>query len=156
MNRIAPMLATIAALALTTPAAAQDAASAKSMDELIAEAQELNTGMNAELYFYVTRPVKSFEDVVKVLPAHMAFVHSIEEAGLMVMGGQTTAEGAADAGGYGMIVLRARSFRQARAIADLDPMHASGVRTYDLFKWTINEGTAIIRLKFSDQSFTLE
>ncbi|MEO0425363.1 MAG: YciI family protein [Pseudomonadota bacterium] len=145
-------LALAAALASVLIAQAQDA----SNPETLAEAEQLNTGMNAELYFYVTRPTNSFEEVVEVLPAHMDFIHSIEESGVMVMGGQTTAEGAADAGGYGLVVIRAASFEEAREIAERDPMHETGVRSFELFKWNVNEGMTVIRLKFSDQSFTLE
>ncbi|MEO1653467.1 MAG: YciI family protein, partial [Bacteroidota bacterium] len=98
----------------------------------------------------------SFEKVVEVLPDHMDFVHKIEREKTMVMGGQTTNEGADDAGGYGMIVIRANSFAEARKIADQDPMHKTGVRKYTLFKWNINEGFLNIKYKLSDQTFTVE
>ncbi|MEL7537728.1 MAG: YciI family protein [Pseudomonadota bacterium] len=136
----------------TVPAIGQDTTD----QDLIETASELDTGMGAELYFYITRPTRSFEDVVKILPAHMDFVHTIEDGGIMVMGGQITPEGADDAGGLGIIVIRASSFEEARAIADRDPAHASGARTYELYKWNINEGSTTIRLKFSDQTFVLE
>ena len=139
----------------TTSVSAQES-SEQSLNDLIAEASELDTGMGAELYLYVTRPAKSFEDVVEILPAHMDFVHTIEDGGIMVMGGQVTPEGADDAGGHGAIVIRADSFEQARAIAERDPAHSSGAREFDLYKWSINEGATTIRLKFSDQSFLLE
>lgn len=130
--------------------------SAFAQDSVMEEADKLDTGMGAELYFYVTRPKKSFEEVVKMLPAHMDFIHTIEDGGIMVMGGQTTIEGADDAGGYGLVVIRAKSFEEARKIAERDPMHTSGTRTFELFKWNINEGMVNIKLKFSDQSFVLD
>lgn len=124
--------------------------------ELLATADELDTGMGAELYFYITLPEVPFEQIVDVLPAHMDFVHTIEDGGIMVMGGQITPDGLADAGGRGLIVIRAGSFEEARAIADRDPMHVSGVRSYQLYKWNVNEGVTNITLKFSDQSFVIE
>ncbi|MEO0607155.1 MAG: YciI family protein [Pseudomonadota bacterium] len=123
---------------------------------VLAEADQLDTGMGAELYFYITLPEVPFEEIVEVLPAHMDFVHTIEDGGIMVMGGQITPEGLADAGGRGLIVIRADSFEEARAIADRDPMHVSGVRRYDLYKWNVNEGVTNITLKFSDQSFVID
>ena len=36
------------------------------------------------------------------------------------------------------------------------PMHSSGVRSYELYKWNVNEGVTNITLKFSDQSFVIE
>jgi len=142
----------ISMLAQTMPALAQNASS----PDTLAEADTLDTGMGAELYFYVTRPTGSFEDVVEVLPAHMDFIHGIEDSGVMVMGGQTTIEGAADAGGYGLVVIRASSFEEAREIAESDPMHTTGVRDFELFLWNINEGFTTIELRFSDQSFVIK
>lgn len=129
---------------------------AQTSDEVLAEAEKLNTGMNKEVYLYVTEPVVSFGEVAKILPDHMDFVHKIESQGTMIMGGQTTIEGAPDAAGYGCIVIRANSFEEARRIADQDPMHKTGVRKYTLYKWNINEGEMNIRLKLSDQSFSID
>ena len=139
-------------LVLAAPAQGQEASS----PDTLAEADALDTGMGAELFFYVTRPTGSFEDVVEILPAHMDFIHGIEDSGVMVMGGQTTFEAAADAGGYGLVVIRASSFEEAREIAESDPMHTTGVRDFELFRWNINEGFTTIELRFSDQSFVIK
>ncbi|MEM1338524.1 MAG: YciI family protein [Bacteroidota bacterium] len=128
----------------------------QAQDDTLAEAEKLNTGMNKEVYLYVTEPVVSFEEVAKILPDHMDFVHKIENQGTMIMGGQTTIEGASDAGGYGAIMIRANSFEEARRIADQDPMHKTGVRKYTLYKWNINEGELNVRLKLSDASFVID
>lgn len=146
---------TLAAVFFATTIAAQSV-QAQSNPDTLKRADTLDTGMGAELYFYVTRPRRSFEEVVETLPAHMDFIHTIEDGGIMVMGGQTTAEGDADAGGSGLVVIRASSFEEARKIAERDPMHASGVRDFQLYKWNINEGMTTIKLKFSDQSFVIE
>lgn len=125
-------------------------------DDVLSEAEKLNTGMNKEVYLYVTEPIVSFAEVAKILPDHMDFVHKIESQGTMIMGGQTTIEGASDAGGYGAIMIRANSFEEARRIADQDPMHKTGVRKYTLYKWNINEGELNVRLKLSDASFKID
>ena len=142
----------VSAIGLSGLAISQD----NTDSDLLATADEMDTGMGAELYFYITLPEVPFEEIVEVLPAHMDFVHTIEDGGIMVMGGQITPEGLADAGGRGLIVIRAASFEEARAIADRDPMHSSGVRRYELYKWNVNEGVTNITLKFSDQSFVIE
>ncbi|MEO0507856.1 MAG: YciI family protein [Bacteroidota bacterium] len=125
-------------------------------DVVLEEAEKLNTGMNKEVYLYVTEPIVSFEEVAKILPDHMDFVHKIERQGTMIMGGQTTIEGADNAGGYGAIMIRANSFEEARRIADQDPMHKTGVRKYTLYRWNINEGEMNVRLKLSDASFSID
>ena len=128
----------------------------QAQEDTLAEAEKLNTGMNKEVYLYVTEPVVSFDEVAKVLPDHMNFVHKIENQGTMIMGGQTTIEGADNAEGYGAIMIRANSFEEARRIADQDPMHKTGVRKYTLYKWNINEGELNVRLKLSDASFVID
>ena len=128
---------------------------ASAQDAVLDEAEKLNTGMNKEVYLYVTEPVVSFAEVAKILPDHMDFVHKIESQGTMIMGGQTTIDGADNAAGYGAIMIRANSFEEARRIADQDPMHKTGVRKYTLYKWAINEGELNIRMKLSDGSFQI-
>ena len=60
--------------------------------------------------------------------------------------GETTAS-------FGLIIIRAKDETDARRIADTDPMHASGVRKYDLYAWSLNEGRIEVTLNFSDQTF---
>ncbi len=56
----------------------------------------------------------------------------------------------------GLIIIRAKDEAEARRIADADPMHAAGARTYELYAWSLNEGCVNVRLNFSDQSFAFE
>jgi hypothetical protein len=55
-----------------------------------------------------------------------------------------------------MIIIRASSFAEARAIADSDPYHRNGLRTYTLTRWTVNEGSYTVRVNYSDQTMTIE
>jgi uncharacterized protein YciI len=40
--------------------------------------------------------------------------------------------------GEGMVIFRAASSEAARKVAEADPMHASGARTYELRPWLLN------------------
>src|SRR3546814_7767222 len=51
--------------------------------------------------------------------------------------------------GEGMIVLRAGSLAEARAVAEADPMHASGARTFRVRPWLINEGSITVKVSFA-------
>ena len=51
--------------------------------------------------------------------------------------------------GTGLIVYRAESMEQAKQIANSDPMHKSGARTYTLRKWLINEGSFSLNVGLS-------
>ena len=53
-------------------------------------------------------------------------------------------------------MIRADSFAEARRIADTDPFHAQGLRTYTVEQWTVNEGSYTVRLTYSDQRLALD
>jgi uncharacterized protein YciI len=57
--------------------------------------------------------------------------------------------------GVGMIVYRAESLEAARALADGDPMHKSGARSYTLRRWMINEGSLNLSVGLSTKQVTL-
>ena len=68
------------------------------------------------------------------LPDHLRYLASLHEAGALVLSGPFT-----DRTG-GMIVVRAESLDAARAIAEADPLVASGVDRYDLREWRLTAG----------------
>ena len=49
-----------------------------------------------------------------------------------------------------MIIVRAASLDEARAIADADPMHSSGVRRYRIRPWLLNEGSYTVTVRYSE------
>jgi uncharacterized protein len=55
--------------------------------------------------------------------------------------------------GTGLIVIRAGSIAEATKIADSDPMHSSGARTFRIVPWQINEGTMTVAMTFSSGAF---
>ena len=55
-----------------------------------------------------------------------------------------------------MIIVRASSFEEANEIAKNDPMHTSGVREYDIWKWSLNEGSFSVTINYSDQSASIK
>ena len=57
--------------------------------------------------------------------------------------------------GIGLIIYRAASFDEARALAEADPMHAQGARTYVLRRWLINEGSLSLSVALSAQTVKL-
>ena len=53
-------------------------------------------------------------------------------------------------GGMG-IVYRAKDIAEARQIADADPMHRDGVRSYKIIPWLMNEGSFTLTVKIAAQ-----
>jgi uncharacterized protein YciI len=110
--------------------------------------------LGKKVWVVITRAVKSREEVMKVLPQHLQHQVRMEKSGAMFAAGPLKPAGTDAAPGMlGMFVLRAESEAEARRLADADPMHASGARTYDLYQWTMNEGRINISIDLSDRSF---
>ncbi len=51
--------------------------------------------------------------------------------------------------GTGLIIYRADSLEEARALAEDDPMHKSGARSFILCRWLINEGSLTLQVGLS-------
>lgn len=110
--------------------------------------------LGKEFFVIVTTPVAPREELDKLLPEHLAHQIRLEKAGIMFAAGPLVKEDGTRAGG--LIVIRAESFEAAKAIADSDPYHKGGLRTYTLTRWTVNEGSYGVRVNYSDQSVTIE
>lgn len=134
--------------------AAQDSSdSMTQMDESMRPKQALGL----ELYVYETRLSGDAKKMASYLPKHLEYQLELERKGIMFGAGplfeHDHSKGPPVAG---MIIIRADSIEQAREIADADPMHEAGVRTYTLRKWILNEGALNVSFKFSAQDFELE
>ena len=122
------------------------------------ESQEQNplsrNFLGKNFYVVVTSPTAPREELEPLIPAHLANQVRLEKEGIMFAAGPLTKEDGTRYGG--MFVLRADSFKEARAIADADPLHKAGLRSYTLMRWTINEGSYGVRVNYFDQSVTIE
>src|SRR5215207_7739530 len=105
-------------------------------------------------YVVVTTPTAPREKLEPLIPAHLVNQVRLEKEGVMFAAGPLTKEDGTRH--RGMFVLRANSFEEARAIADADPLHEAGLRSYTLMRSTVNEGSYGVRLNYSDQSVTIE
>ena len=98
-------------------------------------------------------PGATREQLGATLPAHLDHQVKLEKEGILFAAGPLDAE---DGSRRGLIVIRAESFEDARRIADTDPFHAQGLRTYTVEQWTVNEGSYTVRLTYSDQRLALD
>lgn len=85
-------------------------------------------------YIYILTIVVERSAYEPYLPAHRAYLQQLDAAGTLVLSGPFT-----DRRG-GMIVIRAASEADARAIAEADPLVLHGVDTYELRHWRITGG----------------
>lgn len=155
---VIPQVSSLLSLALLSVACASKGVAQEAPPKLPPEIQERVSGfLNMELYIYETRVAGDPQLVVDNLMAHLDYQVELQNAGVMFGAGPLQEEGAPSFPPVaGMIIIRAASFDEARAIADADPMHSSGARTYTLRKWTMNEGSIDLTVKFSGQSVEIE
>jgi len=108
-----------------------------------------------ELFAVETTPATSPEDMMTVLPDHLAYQKKIEAEGKLFLAGPLSDPSGEEMSGAGLIIYRADSIENARSIADADPMHSQGKRTYTLRKWLINEGSPSFATSLSAQKIML-
>ena len=101
-----------------------------------------NDGLIAKLLYAIwTRPLPGQEITPDLIAAHMTFLKKLESEGVLFGAGPIFDSQEENHIGEGLIILKASSLSQAEAFANEDPMHASGVRTFELRPWLLNEGT---------------
>lgn len=108
-----------------------------------------------ELYAAVTTPAKEPQDLKATLPDHLAYQADLERAGALAFAGPMSDETGDHMQGMGLIIYRAETLEAARALADADPMHKTGARTYVLRRWMINEGSLSLSVGLSTNSALL-
>jgi len=109
--------------------------------------------LGKEMYLVITRPVRSPE-IAKRLPDHLAHQVELERRGILFAAGPLYPRDS-NMPEAGMFVLRAGSFEEAEAIANTDPLHVAGLRTFTLQKWRVNEGSITLTVNYSDQTVTI-
>ena len=116
----------------------------------VADVLEASKGMlQKQLYVVITRPTNGLGPVMENLEAHLAHQVKIEADGIMVGAGPFWLDDEETWGGEGMFIIRAGSLAEARKIAESDPMHSSGARSFEVRPWLLNEGTITVKISFS-------
>ncbi|WP_193142416.1 MULTISPECIES: YciI family protein [unclassified Meridianimarinicoccus] len=108
-----------------------------------------------ELYVAISTPAKAPQDVKASLPDHLAYQGQLERDGSLAFAGPMSDESGQQMEGMGLIIYRADSLEAARALADKDPMHLSGARSYVLRRWMINEGSITLTVGLSTNAVAL-
>lgn len=108
-----------------------------------------------ELYVAFSTPAKAPEEVKAALGAHLAYQAQLERDGALAFAGPMSDESGDQMQGMGMMIYRAESLEAARALAEADPMHASGARSYSLRRWMINEGSFTLSVGLSTNGVSL-
>lgn len=108
-----------------------------------------------ELYVALSTPAKEPQDVKAALPDHLAYQATLEKAGALAFAGPMSDETGVHMQGMGLIIYRAENLESARAMAENDPMHKSGARSFVMRRWMINEGSVNLSVGLSTKGVTL-
>lgn len=108
-----------------------------------------------ELFAVTSQPAGDGAAVKANLADHLAYQARLEAQGVLAFAGPMSDESGEEMQGMGLIVYRAASFEAARTLAENDPMHKAGARSFTLRKWMINEGSLTLSVGLSAQSVVL-
>jgi len=106
--------------------------------------------LRKQLYVIFTKPTNGMEPVLANLEQHLAFQIDLEKRGIMFGAGPMWNDAEDAWEGEGMVIVRAGSLDEAKAIAATDPMHKAGARSYTVRPWLLNEGTVTIKVSYSN------
>jgi len=106
--------------------------------------------LHKELYIAITEPL-SGPGLSERLREHILGQIELERRHVLFGAGPLQAEGN-ERPTEGMFIIRAKSFAEARAILDEDVFHKAGLRSYKLFRWSLNEGSITVTINYSDQT----
>jgi uncharacterized protein YciI len=106
--------------------------------------------LQKQLYAVFTKPANGLGPVMENLGPHLAFQIDLERRGIMFGAGPFWTDDGQRWEGEGMVIIRAASLDEAKAIAASDPMHSSGARTFTVRPWLLNEGTVTVKITYSD------
>ena len=102
------------------------------------------------LYVVLTKPVGGIDAVKENLQDHLRYQLELEASGAMFAAGPFADDGEQEWEGEGMVILRASSLEEARSLAENDPMHKSGARSFRVRPWMLNEGSITLKVTYSN------
>jgi uncharacterized protein YciI len=108
-----------------------------------------------ELYVAQSTPAKAPQDVKVSWPDHLAYQATLEAAGQLAFAGPMSDKTGDHMQGMGLIIYRADSLEAAQVLAENDPMHLSGARSFVLRRWMINEGSLSLSVGLSTKTVSL-
>lgn len=124
------------------------------MSESKIRAQEVldaSKGMlQKQLYVVFTTPTNGIGPVMENMEEYLKHQARMEREGIYFGSGPFWTDDEEYWEGEGMFIVRAESLDEAKKIADSDPMHSSGARSYTCRPWLLNEGTLTVKVTYSN------
>lgn len=108
-----------------------------------------------EVFACTTTPSRDGPPPKDLLDAHLTYQKQLEAAGALFLAGPLSDAAGQVMSGAGLIIYAAASLAAAQALAEADPMHREGQRSFTLQAWRLNEGAPMPGLRLSDRSFEM-
>jgi uncharacterized protein YciI len=124
--------------------------------EWVIEASRQRGFLSQQLFVIFSTPAADYGPIDEATDDHLAHQLAIEAEGKLFAAGPLCTDDGLSFEGEGMIIVRAGSMDEAREIADRDPMHRSGARTYRIRPWIMNEGAISLTVHLSDQTVQIK
>lgn len=97
-------------------------------------------GMPGDLLFAIfSTPVDGWAPLRPLAAEHVAYVDDLQAEGILFGTGPLCNEDGVHCDGDGLLLVWAASMEGARELADRDPMHRAGVKTYRIRPWILNQ-----------------
>jgi uncharacterized protein len=100
----------------------------------------------------IPRPGTDADAVAACVQEHVAWLLGLEEQNVLLASGPLLS-GPGTGPGSGVTILRAPDEEAARKIADGDPFVRHGLRTFELYRWRLNEGSVGVRLSLGTGTY---
>jgi uncharacterized protein len=100
--------------------------------------------------YVVTSTANSLDAVKQNLADHRAYLRSLEDQNVLFGAGPLWTDDGQYFEGDGMLIYRAASVEEATKIAQADPIHKNGARTFKIRPWLLNDGSITIRVTLSE------
>jgi uncharacterized protein len=102
-----------------------------------------------QLWVISSKPTNGLGPILDNLEEHLAYQTKLEQDGIMFAAGPLASEDLTEWLGEGLFMYRADSLDAARKLAEADPMHSSGARSFTIREWMLNEGTYSVQVYYS-------
>ncbi len=124
------------------------------MNHAVDEDERLVSMMLQKPFFVMFRATADAARIAPAMPDHHHWIIALEKEGRIFASGPLSEREGEPAGG--MTVFRAASHEDAEAMAAGDPLVTSGAVTFQIKRWTVNEGRLILSVDFSDRNYALD
>jgi len=112
--------------------------------------------LGMQLYAIFTEPAGDMQAILDTMGPHLGYQKELEASGVMFAAGPFADDEEKDWSGAGMVIVRAQSLAAAREIAEADPMHKNGARTFRIRPWLLNEGSLTVTVTYSNGGRAIE